>query len=313
MKNLKGKLDFLETMLKIRGFEQKIEELFSKGLLGGTCHLCIGQEASAVGIISQLKKGDKVISSHRGHGHAIAIGCDLSRLFGELLGKEIGYCKGRGGTQHICASEKGFYGTNGITGGGIPIATGLALAAKRDKKKQVIVSMFGDGAINQGTFHESLNMAAIWNLPIIYVCENNLYAMSMHIDKAVKIKELHKRSESYGIHGEVVDGTDVEAIAKIAKKAIERARKNKGPTLLETKSYRYKGHSKSDNRVYRTRREENEWLKKDCISKFETILKQQGQKDKIIKIKSSLEKEINKSFETANQSKFAEDYYSGVR
>ena len=307
------KLNQYQTMLSIRLFEEKIDYFFSKGLLGGTCHLCIGQEASAVGVISQLQKGDKVVSTHRGHGHAIAMGGNLSLLFAELMEKKIGYCMGRGGTQHICAKDLGFYGTNGITGGGIPIATGLALASKRDKKNKIVVSFFGDGAVNQGTFHESLNMASIWNLPIVYVCENNLYAMSMPIEKAVKNTNLASRAESYGIPGVVADGTNIEDVEEKSLKLIKLAREGKGPSLLEIKSYRYKGHSKSDNRVYRTREEEQNWMKKDGINILKNKLIKLGLKKEIQEIEEEVKKTIIDAEKIAIDAEYSTDYISNVR
>lgn len=307
------KLNQYQTMLSIRLFEEKIDYFFSKGLLGGTCHLCIGQEASAVGVISQLQKGDKVVSTHRGHGHAIAMGGNLSLLFAELMEKKIGYCMGRGGTQHICAKDLGFYGTNGITGGGIPIATGLALASKRDKKNKIVVSFFGDGAVNQGTFHESLNMASIWNLPIVYVCENNLYAMSMPIEKAVKNTNLASRAESYSIPGVVADGTNIEDVEEKSLKLIKLAREGKGPSLLEIKSYRYKGHSKSDNRVYRTREEEQNWMKKDGINILKNKLIKLGLKKEIQEIEEEVKKTIIDAEKIAIDAEYSTDYISNVR
>jgi TPP-dependent pyruvate/acetoin dehydrogenase alpha subunit len=252
-------------MVLIRRFEEKIGHLFSEGLIGGTSHLCIGQEACAVGAVSALGAGDGVVSSHRGHGHYLAKGGDVGALMAELLGKASGVCRGRGGSQHLYAPEHGFYGTNGITGGGLPVATGVALAGKMRETGGVTACFFGDGATNQGTFHESLNLASIWRLPIVYVCENNLYAMSTPVAEAMAVRHVADRASAYAMPGVTVDGMDAEAVREAVGEAAARARGGEGPTLVEALCYRFCGHSKSDRLVYRTDEEEAAWRERDPL------------------------------------------------
>lgn len=261
-------LRLLRQMYRIRLFEEKIDFLFKRGLLGGTVHLCIGQEASAVGVSAALREGDVSSGTHRGHGHAIAKGLELSRMFAELMGKGTGYCKGKGGTQHVASFEHGFLGTNGITAGGIPIATGAALAIKHRGLPNVAVVFFGDGAVNQGVFHESLNFASIWNLPIVYVCENNLYAMSTPIARTLGAEGILERVRAYRIEGARVDGMNVLDVYRAAEVAREHVRTTQQPYFLECITYRYVGHSKSDVRKYRTRDEEQQWQARDPITSF---------------------------------------------
>ncbi|MCL5073338.1 MAG: thiamine pyrophosphate-dependent dehydrogenase E1 component subunit alpha [Actinobacteria bacterium] len=258
----------LQNMLKIRNFEEKVKELFQKGLIRGSTHSYIGQEAVAVGVCSALKESDYVVSTHRGHGHCIAKGVDIKLMMAELLGKETGCCRGRGGSMHIADIEKGVLGASGIVASGIPIATGAGLSSKYLNTGQVAVSFFGDGASNNGTFHECLNLAAIWKLPVIFICENNLYAITVSTELSTSVENISIRSNSYGIPGETLDGNNVIDVYQAAKKAIERARKNLGPTLLEFKTYRFEGHWIGDPNVYRTQSEIDEWKKKDPILKF---------------------------------------------
>ena len=252
-------------ILLIRGVEERIEALFAASKISGTCHLCIGQEAVAVGVCNALQRGDQVVSGHRGHGHLLAMGGDPARVLGELMGRAIGYCRGRGGSQHMSAPEIGFLGTNGITGGGIPIATGAALSARMLGTGAAVVSFFGDGATSQGVFHESLNMASLWQLPVVYVCENNGYAMSMPVARTVAGGDLLRRAGAYAMRTARVDGMDVEAVETAAREALEHARAGKGPAFLEAVTYRFCGHSKSDRRVYRTREEEARWRRRDPV------------------------------------------------
>lgn len=289
-------LEYFAKMLLIRYFEEKIDWLFSRDMLPGTAHLCIGQEAVAVGAISAINHEDFVISTHRGHGHLLAKGADPKKLFCEIMGKEIGYCKGRGGTQHLCAIEISFLGTNGITGGGMPIATGVGLALKLQKRNQVVLCFFGDGATNQGTFHESLNMASIWEVPVIYICENNLYAMSTSTQESMSIKDIAVRANSYNIPAQIVDGMDVLKVKNAVGAAVERARRGAGPTLIEAKTYRYCGHSKSDPRKYRNKEEEEFWKGKDSLVQFEKILIEEGVSNLAL---NSLKKEIKERLEKA--------------
>lgn len=263
----------LRQMLLIRRFEEKLDDLFSSGVIKGTSHLYAGQEAVAVGVCAALKPDDLMTSTHRGHGHFLAKGGDPNALMAELWGKATGPSKGRGGSQHVADYSIGFLGSNGITAGGIPIATGAALAAQMKGTSQVVVCFFGEGGANQGTFHESLNMAAIWRLPVVFICENNQYAMSTRFDEAFATPDIAARATGYGIAGAVCDGTDFFAVQTVVEIAAKRARSGAGPTLLEMKTYRYYGHSKSDKCDYRTREEEAEWRHKDCIGKLQTHLK----------------------------------------
>lgn len=255
-------------MLLIRRFEEKVDHLFAAGELRGTSHLSAGQEAVAVGVCAALQPDDYLTSTHRGHGHFLARGADPYRLMAELFGKEPGYSQGRGGTQHVADFSRNFLGMNGITGGMIPIATGAAFSARYRGSAQLAVAFFGDGASNQGAFHESLNMAAIWQLPVIYLCENNGYAMSSPARRMISVPDIAARAAGYGIPGVVVDGNDVLAVREVTAAAAERARAGGGPTLIEAKTYRILGHSRGDLRVYRTREEEAEWARRDPIIRF---------------------------------------------
>jgi len=272
-------LDWYRTMLVIRLFEEKVEKLFSDGVIRGTTHPAIGQEAIAVGVCSVLEKNDYVTSTHRGHGHFIARGGDPNRMMAELFGKATGYSGGRGGSQLMADYALGFLGGNGITGGSIPVATGAALSAKLRGTGRVAACFFGDGASNQGTFHESLNLAAIWKLPVVYVCENNCYAMSTPVAKAIVIPDIATRAGSYGFPGVVIDGNDLLAVREAVGAACARARAGEGPTLIECKTYRLSGHSRGDPRHYRTREEEAFWRKGCAIKRFRTLLMKRGDLD----------------------------------
>lgn len=266
----------LETMWRIRRFEEKVDDLFARGLLHGTMHLSIGQEATATGACAAIEDGDYITSTHRGHGHCIANGADPMLMLAELLGKETGYCRGRGGSMHIADVESGNLGANGIVAGSIPIAAGAAKALKLSGSDRVVLCFFGDGAANEGGFHEALNMAAIWDLPVVFLCENNHYGMSMLWSKAVAIDRLSTRATAYGMPGETVDGNDLLAVRSTVAAAVDRARAGEGPSLIEALTYRHKGHSKSDKNLYRTREEIKEWREKDPIGRFEKHLQEQG-------------------------------------
>lgn len=259
----------LETMWTIRSFESGLEELFQRGMLYGTMHLSIGQEASATGACGALEKGDQITSTHRGHGHCIAHGADPARMMAELMGKESGYCGGRGGSMHIADVSNGNLGANGIVAGSITIAAGAALALRQQQRDNVVLCFFGDGATNEGSFHESLNFASLHKLPVIYLCENNLYGMSTPIDKSTAGGAVANRAPAYGMHGEVVDGNDLIAAWQAVRAARERAVNGEGPSLIESQTYRYRGHSKSDRNLYRTREEINDWRdNRDPIERF---------------------------------------------
>ena len=265
--------DMLMTMLLIRLFEEKAEELFSLGRVHGTMHLSIGQEATAVGAANAMRRGDYLLNLHRGHGHCLAwFDSDVNLMMAEFMGRETGYCRGRGGSMHIANVDANNLGANGIVGGGIPIAVGVGLSIKLRKTDQVCLVIFGDGASNEGAFHESLNMASIWKLPIIYLCENNQYAMSMPFTKAFNIAQVSDRAVAYDIPGVTVDGNDLMAVQEVVREAAARARAGEGPTLIEAVTYRWRGHSKSDKQAYRTRDEVKEWQRRDPIIRFAETL-----------------------------------------
>ncbi|SDO48539.1 pyruvate dehydrogenase E1 component alpha subunit [Paenibacillus sp. yr247] len=270
-------LDILYKMYTIRIFEEKVEQLFMRGKIHGTMHLCIGQEGTAAGACAMLEPADKITSTHRGHGHCIAKGTDINRMMAEILGKSTGYCKGKGGSMHIADLETGNLGANGIVAGGHSLAVGAALTSQMRELGYVVLCFFGDGATNEGNFHESLNLASIWKLPVIFFCENNGYAMSGPIKEMVNIENLADRAVSYGIPGVVVDGSNVIEIMDVTNEAVKRARSGLGPTLIEAKTYRWKGHSKSDARKYRAREEEQEWInQRDPILLFKKQLIEEG-------------------------------------
>jgi pyruvate dehydrogenase E1 component alpha subunit len=262
----------LQQMCEIRYFEEKAEDLYVRGLVHGTMHLSIGQEAGSVGSIATLKPEDLIIHHHRGHGHTIAKGANLTTMFAEFLGKEAGYCRGRGGSMHIADIPGGNLGATGVVGGGIPTAVGIALALQMRRSKQILLSYFGDGASNEGEFHESLNMASIWKLPVVFICDNNQYGMSMHVSKSMNIEHISERSASYGIPGKTVDGNDVLAVYEAVLAAGEYARSGQGPSLIDCLSYRWRGHSKSDRNLYRTAQEIDEWKHKCPIQRFKRVL-----------------------------------------
>jgi len=256
------------VMNEIRFFEEKAYEFFAANKLRGSVHLYTGEEAIASAIISQLSDEDYITSTHRGHGHGIAKSGDLKAAMSELMGKETGFCHGRGGSMHIADLKKGNLGANAIVGGGIPIAVGGALAQSYLGKPNVTVAFFGDGASNQGTFHESINLAAVWKLPVIFVCEVNEFAISVPKWQSTSVKDISARAKGYDIPGITVDGNDVYAIYEAAAEAIKRARAGKGPTLIECKTYRWRGHWTGDPEVYRTREDVKAWMEKDPIKRM---------------------------------------------
>jgi acetoin:2,6-dichlorophenolindophenol oxidoreductase subunit alpha len=266
----------LVTMWEIRRFEEAVDDLFARGLMHGTMHLSIGQEASPTGVCLALRDTDAITSTHRGHGHCIAKGADLVRMMAELLAKETGYCRGRGGSMHIADVETNNLGANGIVAGGIPIAAGAALAYKLRGEDRVVACFFGDGAVNEGAFHEAVNLAAIWHLPVVFICENNKYGMSFSTEKSMLVHHVADKAAGYGIPGVTVDGHDVGAVYDAMETAVARARAGEGPTLLEAVTYRWKGHSKSDKNLYRTRDEISEWQDKDPIPRFEAQVVEAG-------------------------------------
>lgn len=266
----------LELMLKIRHFENRVKELFAAGEMPGFVHLYLGQEAIAAGVCATLNQDDYITSTHRGHGHIIAKGADMKYMMAELYGKVTGYNKGKGGSQHIAWPGLGILGANGIVSGGIPIATGAAMSAKLRKSGQVAVAFFGDGASNEGAFHESLNIAATFCLPVIYVCENNLYGVGTRQSCVRKIENIADRASGYGMLGVVVDGNDVLAVYEAAHEAVKRARSGEGPTLIECKTYRWRTHFEGEPDTYRPREEVEAWMRREPIGPYRQHLIELG-------------------------------------
>ena len=250
---------YLRKMMMIRAFEDKVFELLARDVLKGASHVYAGEEAVAVGACAAIGPDDFITSTHRGHGHCVARGGELKYMLAELCGKATGYCKGKGGSMHIADVSAGNLGANGVVGGGIPLATGAGLTCKMKRPGAMTLCFFGDGAANQGGFHESLNLASIWDLPVVFICENNVYGMSFHFKKAIRAESIAARSVAYGIPGAQINGNDALAVYQAVGEAVERARAGEGPTLIECRTYRWKGHSKSDAQLYRTKEEVEEW------------------------------------------------------
>ncbi|UCB44928.1 MAG: thiamine pyrophosphate-dependent dehydrogenase E1 component subunit alpha [Spirochaetota bacterium] len=291
--------EMLRRMLEIRGFEEKIRFLFLEGEMPGTIHQYIGMEACAVGVCSVLEKGDVIASTHRPHGHAIARGLSMDAMMGELYGRATGCCMGKGGSMHMGDLSKGMLPAIAIVGGNIPVVTGMALAFKLRNERRVAVSFFGDGASNEGAFHEGLNMAAVTKAPAVFVCENNLYGASTSIKRALKIENIADRALSYGIRGDIADGMNVLDVYEHAKEAVDRARSAEGPTLLELKTFRLCGHSRRDPNNYMSDEEKEEWKNKDPLPYFENILKNNEifTGEEIADIKQSVERSVEKAIE----------------
>jgi len=270
--------DWLRQMLLIRRFEEKAGEAYSLGKIGGFCHLYIGQEAVAVGSLAALRSDDYITCSYREHGHALARGISPRTVMAELFGKAAGSSKGKGGSMHLFDASLGFLGGHGIVGGHIPLATGMAFAAKYRDTEQVAVCYFGEAAVNNGAFHEALNMAALWKLPAIYLCENNRYGMGTALERASAIYDISERASSYDMANEVVDGQDVLIMHAAMERAVQRARTDKVPTLLEVRTYRFMGHSMSDpiHGHYRTKEEVEDQRKRDPISVWSQRLIAEG-------------------------------------
>ncbi len=264
--------DALRKMYLIRRFEEGAEAAYMRGHIHGTMHLSIGQEASAVGSCLPLRDSDCITSTHRGHGHCIAKGAEPKAMLAEFFGKETGTSKGRGGSMHIADVKTGNLGANGIVGGGLPIAVGAALAMKRQGRDDVAVSFFGDGASNEGAFHEALNMAAIWKLPVVFICENNKYGMSTSVERSMAVANVADRASAYSMPGVIVDGNALADVWEAVNEAVGRARAGLGPTLIENKTYRTRGHSRSDRNRYRTKDEIESWQARDPIVLFEREL-----------------------------------------
>ena len=294
-----------ETMVKIRVHEERAAELFAKNKIPGFVHLYVGEEAVATGVVASLKKEDFISSTHRGHGHYIAKGGDIKASMAELFGKSAGCCKGKGGSMHIVDLSIGELGANGMVGGGIPHAVGAAMGIKLNGLDDVAVAFFGDGASNQQNFHEGINLAAIWKLPVVFVCENNEYQISLPYSKQQIINSVAERGKSYGIPAVSVDGQDVMAVYEVAKEAIERARNGEGPSLIEAKTYRFRGHFEGDPAIYRTKKELEWWKEnKDPIVIFKNFLLEKNilSEGDFVSIQKKKEEEIEEAVKFAESS-----------
>ena len=312
-------VDLYKMMVTIRLFEEKTQDLYARGSIPGLAHLYIGEEAVAAGVCAHLRREDYITSTHRGHGHVIAKGAELKYMMAELYGKRTGYCKGKGGSMHIADVDIGILGANGIAGGGIPIAVGAALSTKIRKTDQVTACFFGDGASNNGTFHEGLNFASVHRLPVVFICENNLYGISVSQKQHQAIQDISIRSVAYNMPGITIDGNDVLAVYEESGKAIQRARAGEGPTLVECKTYRWRGHHEGDINQggrYRTMEEVQEWMKKCPIKRFGEKLVREGVLDnkQIEQIYQDIGKKVDEAVEFANQSPFPDpkDLYEDV-
>ena len=303
----KEKLALYRRMLTVRAFEEKAGELHAQNLMPGNVHLSLGQEASSVGTCSVLNDDDYITSNHRGHGHLIAKGADLEKMFAELLGRSSGYCRGKGGSMHIADFSVGILGANGIVGGGFPIIVGAGLSIKMRRTKQVALVFFGDGAANRGTFHEALNMTTIYELPVIFLCENNLYAGTSPAARFLAGESVAGRAKAYGIPGYVTDGNDVLDVRKTVAKAVRRARQGKGPSIVENQTYRYSGHFQGEPQKYRTQEEVEEFRRsRDPIDRFKEALLQEdiltGSQDQ--EIKDAVSDLIEKAVQSAKDAPF---------
>jgi pyruvate dehydrogenase E1 component alpha subunit len=301
-------LDMYRMMVRIRTFEERVAKEFATGKMPGFVHLYTGEEAVAAGACATLRPDDYITSTHRGHGHLIAKGGRTDRMMAELWGRKTGYNKGKGGSMHIADIELGILGANGIVGAGIPIAAGAALSCQMDGNDRVTVCFFSDGATNTTRFHEGVNLAAVWNLPVVFVIENNMYANSTRIADTCKLTNLSDRACAYGIPGISVDGNDVLAVYEAVEGAVARARKGDGPSLVECKTYRWRGHHQGDTPTYRTKDEENEWKKKDPIARFRDYLFQNSilTDNEADKIQQEMDKEMEVAVQFAIQSPLPE-------
>jgi pyruvate dehydrogenase E1 component alpha subunit len=297
-------LEMYRSMYLLRRFEETVNELYMLGKIPSTLHLYIGQEAVAVGVSAHLRKDDYVLSTHRPHGHALAKGVSPDAIMAELYGKATGTCKGKGGSMHVGDMEVGMPPAIAIVGGNTPIAAGAALAFKLQSSDRVSVCYFGDGATNEGAWHEALNAAAIWDLPVVFVCENNLYAASTPFNLAFRIENVAQRAGAYGIPAAVVDGNDVLAVYQAAGEAVARARAGEGPTLVECMTYRLCGHSRSDPRTYRSKEEEEHWQSKDPLPRFRSRLGNEGgvSEAEILEVEDAVEVALKESISFAESS-----------
>jgi len=298
-------LGIYENMVRIRRFEEKAADCFTKGMLAGNIHLCIGQEAAIVGSVAALEKRDFITSTHRGHGHCIAKGAKTDRAMAELFGKATGYCGGKGGSMHIVDVSQGILGANGIVGAGISIATGSALASKIKGTDEVTLCFFGDGASNHGTFHEAVNMAAAWALPVVYLCENNQYGVSVNIHTVTNTDTIAVRAQAYGILGITVDGNDPILVYETVKQAVDRARKGGGPSLVECVTYRHMGHYLGDSCFYRPKEYMEQARAKDAIANFRVYLLDHGAaEEEVAGMERTITGEIEAAYDFAQSSPY---------
>lgn len=301
-------LDMYRRMARIRRFEDRLYSLFLQGLLPGTLHQYQGQEAVAVGVCAALRRDDLIFSTHRPVGHAVAKGVPLRVIAAELWGKRTGCAGGKGGQMHLVDASVGMPPSNAIVGANIPIATGAALAFKLQGLDRVAVCFFGDGAVNTGAFHEGLNLAAVKDAPVVFVCENNQYAASTHISLAMRIEDISLRAAAYGMPGETLDGMDLRAVHHAASQAVERARSGGGPTLLECKTYRFMGHSRGDPGGYRTREDVESWRAQDPLPRFRKVLREEFdvEEEALAALEASIDGEVSDAVEYAQESPFPE-------
>ncbi|MGI6605200.1 MAG: pyruvate dehydrogenase (acetyl-transferring) E1 component subunit alpha [bacterium] len=297
-------VSMLRMMIRIRKFETRVAELYAQGKIPGFVHLYIGEEAVATGTCANLRTDDFITSTHRGHGHCLAKGGDMKRMMAELFAKRTGYCKGKGGSMHIADVDMGILGANGIVGGGLSIAPGAALSAKIRGTDQVAVCFFGDGASNQTTFHEGINFASVWNLPVVFVCENNLFGMYTAQSRHQRITDVADRAVAYGIPGVVVDGNDVMAVYEAVGEAVKRARAGEGPTLVECKTYRWRGHAEGDPALYRKEEEVLEWKARCPIARFRKHLMDLGMltEEEADAIELEVDQEVEEAVRFADES-----------
>jgi TPP-dependent pyruvate/acetoin dehydrogenase alpha subunit len=310
LKDREQLLHFYEDMLRIRFFEEKVRDVLLPGkLFRGSSHLTIGQEAVAVGAVHALRDADLVVSTHRGHGHAIAKGLDPKRMFAEVMGRKTGCCGGKGGSMHLSDASLGFVGENPVVGSNTPMAAGLALAAKLEGSDRVVAAFFGEGALNTGAFHEAANLAALWQLPVLFLCENNLYAISVPLDKSSALQDLERRAEAYGIHGRRVNGMRVMEVYEAVSRAAQETREQSAPSYLVFDTYRFEGHHTSDKQTYRTREEAlEEFRKRDPIHilEFEMIDDHTVPVPRTIEYRDRIRAEIDEAFEQALQEPWPE-------
>jgi TPP-dependent pyruvate/acetoin dehydrogenase alpha subunit len=296
-------LSLYQRMTTIRQFEDGIKLLFLEGVMPGTIHQCQGQEATAVGVCAALRHDDFITSTFRSHGHALAKGLSMQELLNELFGARTGCCQGKGGSMHVGNMQKGMIPAIAIVGGGIPVAAGIALAFKMQKTSRVAACFFGDGAVSEGAFHEAVNMAAIWNLPVLFVCENNLYGASTHITKVMRDTNIARRVSSYGIQGHQLDGNDVLAVYEAARDAVEQCRAGKGPAFLELLTYRCTGHSRRDPCHYQPKEEREAWAARDPVDHFADALKSRGVADDaaLEAVKADVARRFNEAVQIARR------------